>query len=218
MYSPDDQGEYMSLDEAPRFSMKGLSNALADVAEGTDETPAEEYTMILEVMMADYPGQPCSPAFSWNARMVMHILKSDPVLRELDHVQVDSPDTAYLSFTTSRTIRVWGRIPCMLSGLMVRAPAGRVAALEEEGLVSANPVSGKDSESEVEAFDGLNMHLTQAMSSYQGEEWKCFVCESSGHFVRDCPHHDDFEQWHWEQLNSKGAGENSQPTPRLMNT
>ena len=36
--------------------------------------------------------------FSWNAGMVMHILKSDPVLQELEHVQVDGPGTAYLFF------------------------------------------------------------------------------------------------------------------------
>ena len=30
--------------------------------------------------------------------MVMHVLKSDPVLRELEHVQVDGPGTAYLFF------------------------------------------------------------------------------------------------------------------------
>ena len=95
MYSPDDQGEYTSLDEALQFSMQGLSDALADVGEGTDETPAEEYTMMLEVMMADCPGQPHPPMFSWNAGMVMHILKSDPVLRELEHMQVNGPDTAY---------------------------------------------------------------------------------------------------------------------------
>ena len=28
----------------------------------------------------------------------MHILKNDPVLRELEHVQVDGPGTAYLFF------------------------------------------------------------------------------------------------------------------------
>ena len=98
MYSPDDQGEYMSLDKAQQFSMQGLSDALADVGEGMDETPAEEYTMILEVMMADCPGWPHPPAFSWNTGMVMHILKSDPVLRELEHVQVDGLGTAYLFF------------------------------------------------------------------------------------------------------------------------
>ena len=28
----------------------------------------------------------------------MHILKNDPVLRELEHMQVDGPGTAYLFF------------------------------------------------------------------------------------------------------------------------
>ena len=55
MYSPDNQGEYTPLDEAPHFSLQGLSNALADVGEGTGETSAEEYALMLEVMMADHP-------------------------------------------------------------------------------------------------------------------------------------------------------------------
>ena len=63
---------------------------------------------------------------------------------------------------------------------------GRVVAPEEEGVVSANPTSGEDSESEVEAMDGLNMCLAQVMSHYQREEQKCFVCGSPGHFARDC--------------------------------
>ena len=96
MYSPDDQGEYTSLDEAPQFSMQGLSNVLADVGEGTGETPAEEYAMMLEVTMVDCPGWLHPPTFSWNAGMVMHILKSDLVLRELEHV--DGLGMAYLFF------------------------------------------------------------------------------------------------------------------------
>ena len=96
-------------------------------------------------------------------------------------------------------------------------PAGIVAALEEEGVALANPVSGEDSESEVEAVDGLNVHLAQAMSRYQREEQKCFVCGSPGHFTRDCPHRNAFKLWHWEQLNVKGVGKNSQPTLRMMN-
>ena len=75
MYSPDEQGEYAPLDGAPRFSMQGLSDALADVGEGITEPPAEAYTMMLEVMMADHPGQPRPPAFSWNAGMVMHVFE-----------------------------------------------------------------------------------------------------------------------------------------------
>ena len=98
MYSPDEQGEYTPLDGTPQFSMQGLSDALADVGEGIDETPAEEYAMMLEVTMADHPGWPHPPTFSWNAGMVMHVLKSDPVLRELEHMQVDGPGTAYLFF------------------------------------------------------------------------------------------------------------------------
>ena len=94
---------------------------------------------------------------------------------------------------------------------------GRVAALEEEGVASADPTSGEDSESEVEAVDGLNVRLAQVMSHYQREEQKCFMCGSPGHFARDCPHHDAFKRWHWEQLNAKGAGENSLPALRTMN-
>ena len=97
------------------------------------------------------------------------------------------------------------------------ALAGRVAALEEEGVASTHPVSGEDSESEVEAVDGLNVCLAQAMSRYQREEQKCFMCGSPGHFTRDCPHRDAFKQWYWEQLNTKGVGENSQLTLRTMN-
>ena len=78
--------------------MQGLSDALAYVGVGINETPAEEYTMMLEVMMADCPSRPHPPTFFWNAGMVMHILKSNPVLRELEHMQVDDPGTAYLFF------------------------------------------------------------------------------------------------------------------------
>ena len=98
MYSSDEQGEYMLLDGTPRFSMQGLSDALADVGEVINEPPAEEYTMMLEVTMADCPGRPCPSRFSWNAGMVMHVLKSRPVLRELEHMQVDGLGDAYLFF------------------------------------------------------------------------------------------------------------------------
>ena len=56
MYSPDDQGEYMPLDETPPFSLQRLSDALADVGEGTWKTSAEEYALMMEVTMADRPG------------------------------------------------------------------------------------------------------------------------------------------------------------------
>ena len=73
------------------------------------------------------------------------------------------------------------------------ALAGRVAALEEEGVASTDPVSREDSKSDVEAVDGPNMCLAQAMSCYQREEQKCFMCGSLGHFARDCPHCDAFK-------------------------
>ena len=98
MYSPDDQGEYTPLDETPWFSLQGLSDTLADVGEGMGKTSVEEYALMLEVMMADCPGRPHPPAFSWNVGMVMHVLKSNLVLQELEHVQVDGLDTAYLFF------------------------------------------------------------------------------------------------------------------------
>ena len=117
---PDDQEEYTSLDEAPRFSLQGLTDALADIGEGTGETLVEEYTMMLEVTMADRPGWPHPSTFSWNAGMVMHILKSDPVLQELEHVQVDGPGTAYLFFYDKQAVGIWGRMPRMLSELTWR--------------------------------------------------------------------------------------------------
>ena len=56
MYSLDNQGEYMSLDETPWFLLQGLSNTLADVREETGKISVEEYALLLEVMMADCPG------------------------------------------------------------------------------------------------------------------------------------------------------------------
>ena len=142
-------------------------------------------------------------------------------------MQVDGLGTAYLFFYDKQGSQSLGQdtgMPPTPNSDAYREKhrhypvlVGRVAALEEEGVASTDPVSGEDSESEVEAVDGLNVCLAQAMSHYQREEWKCFMCGSPGHFTRDCPHHDTFKQWHWEQLNIKGVGENSQPTLRMMN-
>ena len=72
------------------------------------------------------------------------------------------------------------------------APAGQVAALDEEGLALTDPVIGEDSESKVEAIGGLNVCLAQVMSCYQREERQCFMCGSPGHFARGCPHRGAF--------------------------
>ena len=73
---------------------------------------------------------------------------------------------------------------------------GQVAALEEERSVLSDHVTGKDSESKVEAVGGLNVCLAQAMSRYQWEERQCFVCGSPGNFAQGCPHCKAFRRWH----------------------
>ena len=60
--------------------------------------PSVEFTLQLEVTMADHLGHPHSPAISWNVGMVMHVLKSEPMLRDLEHIQVDGPGMADLFF------------------------------------------------------------------------------------------------------------------------
>ena len=100
MYSPDDQGEYMPEAGTLSFSVQGLSDTLMVLdPEVTMVQPlSEEFALLLEVMMAEHPGHPHPPTFSWNVGMVMHILKGDPTLRDLEHVQVDGPGMAYLFF------------------------------------------------------------------------------------------------------------------------
>ena len=93
MYLPDKQGEYVSESGVQNLSVQGLSDALMSLeSEVTMVQPlAEEYVLLLEVTMADHPRHPCLPAFSWIVGMVLHILKGDPTLRDLEHVQVDGP-------------------------------------------------------------------------------------------------------------------------------
>ena len=100
MYSPDEQGEYTPADGTQALTVQGLTDMLSGL-ESEDtvvEPPEEELILQLEVTMADRLGCPHPPAFSWNAGMVMHILKNDATLRDLEYVQVDNPGTAYLFF------------------------------------------------------------------------------------------------------------------------
>ena len=95
-------------------------------------------------------------------------------------------------------------------------PTGQVAALEEEGSTLSDQVTGEDSGSKVEAAGGISVCLAQAMSRYQWEEQQCFMCGSPGHFTRGCPHSEAFRQWHWDQMGSKGVGENGTPVLGAM--
>ena len=100
MFSPNESGEYTLRDDVARFTVQGLRDALT-AAESTvtePQCPMDEYIIQLEVTMADWPSRPHPPAFSWNAGMILHVLQSDPALRELEHVQVDGPGLAYLFF------------------------------------------------------------------------------------------------------------------------
>ena len=100
MYSPNEQGEYTPEDGAQALTVQGLTDTLLGLeSEDTVVEPAkEELILQLEVTMADCPDHPRLPAFSWNTGMVMHVLKNDPTLRDLEYVQVDNPRTAYLFF------------------------------------------------------------------------------------------------------------------------
>ena len=100
MFSPNDSGESTPHEDVATFTVQGLRDTLTAAESTVTEPPrlAEEFIIQLEVTMVDRPGQPCPPAFLWNGGMVQHVLKSDPALRELEHIQVDSPGLAYLFF------------------------------------------------------------------------------------------------------------------------
>ena len=117
MYSPDDQGEYVPKFSTHNFSIQGLSDTLTALESEVTvvQPPSEEYALLLEVMMADHPWRPCPPVFSWNTGMVMHVLKGDPTLRDLEHVQVNGPAWHTCSSLTSRTAKDLNMLPLRLS-------------------------------------------------------------------------------------------------------
>ena len=119
MYSPDEQGEYGTATQASSFTVHGLSAALmtlnCQVTEVTEVPPLEvEYALQLEVTMADWPGWMQPPPFSWTTGMVMHVLKGDPTLWDLEHVQVDGLALPTYSFTISKGGGGWCLRPPML--------------------------------------------------------------------------------------------------------
>ena len=103
MYLPDKQREYVPKAGTQNFSIQDLLDDLTSLESEVTvvQSPAKEYALLLEVTMADRPRCPRPAAFSWNAGMVLHILKGDPMLWDLEYVQVDGPGTTY-SFMTSR--------------------------------------------------------------------------------------------------------------------
>ena len=90
-------------------------------------------------------------------------------------LEVGQPARAHRYTPSSEVYRDKHRCYVMLTG--------RVAALEEEGSMLSDQVTGEDSGSEVEAAGGISVPLAQAMSRYQWEEQQCFVCGSLGHFT-----------------------------------
>ena len=100
MYSPNESGEYTPHGDTLNFTVQGLRDALTKAESAVTEPlpPTDEFIIQLEVTTADRPGRPRPPAYSLNGDMVQHALKSDPALRNLEHVQVDGPGLMYLLF------------------------------------------------------------------------------------------------------------------------
>ena len=100
MYSPNESGEYTPHGDMPNFTVQGLWDALTEAESVVTEppAPADEFIIQLDVTMADQPGRPRPPGYSWNGGLVRHVLKGDPALRGLEHMQVDGPGLAYLFF------------------------------------------------------------------------------------------------------------------------
>ena len=100
MYSPNESGEYTLRGDVLNFTVQGLRDALAKAESIVTEppSPADEFINQLEVTMADQPGRQRPPAYSWNGGLVRHVLKGNPALKDLEHMQVDGPGLAYLFF------------------------------------------------------------------------------------------------------------------------
>ena len=102
------------------FSVQGLSDTLTalDTELTMIQPPSKEYALLLEVTMADCLGHWHPPTFSWNAGMVIHVLKGDPTLKDLEHVQVDGPGTVYLFFFDKQGCKELHSRPLKPSGTM----------------------------------------------------------------------------------------------------
>ena len=93
-------------------------------------------------------------------------------------------------------------------------PVGHAATVEAN-LFPPDPELVESTPPKPDHIEGLSLRMTQAMNQYQKQECLCFVYRDTGHFVRDCPHHEAFCAWHKEHLNSLGASQkNRMPTPK----
>ena len=222
-----DKGKDISMQDLLMHMEKMFSNkcdyeamirTLYEVQQKEDET-VEEYMLCIhnEVMVIHHVYLECLPDHGTDLKKDCFYHGLHPYLHDaLSFAMAELPEReqAHPTFDTLYTLAkkleagqpaqaccyANGSDTCQEKHRCYPAPTERMVALEEEGVASADPTSREDSESEVEAMDGLNMCLAQAMSCYQREEQKCFMCGLPGHFARDCPHHNAFKRWHWEQL------------------
>ena len=83
------------------------------------------------------------------------------------------------------------------------APVGCTATVEVD-LFPPDPDPVESIPPEPDHIEGLSLRMTQAMNHYRKQERRCFMCGDTGHFMRNCPHHEAFCTWHKEHLNSLG--------------
>ena len=67
-----------------------------------------------------------------------------------------------------------------------------IVMLEGGELLPPDPELLDSKAPKLDQIEGLSLRMTQAMNHFQWEEHHCFVCGVTGHFVRDCPHHETF--------------------------
>ena len=99
MYSPNESGEYTPCGDVPTFTVQGLRDTLIEAEVHCDRTT----TLCRRIhysIGSDY-GRLTSEAVPTSLLVerrygVTHALKSDPSMRDLEHVQVDGPGLAYL--------------------------------------------------------------------------------------------------------------------------
>ena len=92
-------------------------------------------------------------------------------------------------------------------------PVGCAATVEAD-LFPPDPDPVESVPPEPDHIEGLSLRMTQAMNHYQRQEHRCFMCGDTGHYARDCPHHETFHKWHKEHLNSLEWQEEQDTCPK----